>query len=121
MISLGDQKPTTIDYTSTSSTTVVSGCESYPLVTKVDAMTYKSPDGKQFTTKDGFTFTSKTTNAIAGSDGKVLVIDGTIYRLPGCSSGSLTTGKGNSEGHKLATNFVAVFLAALLILSNWFY
>ena len=121
MISLGDQKPTTIDYTSSSSTTVVSSCESYPLVKKVDAMTYESPDGKQFTTKDGITFLGKMTNGIGVSDGNILTIDGTIYRLPGCSSGSLTTGKGNSEGQKLATNFVAVFLAALLILSNWFY
>ena len=75
----------------------------------MDEKTFKSPDGKMFTTNDGHTYTSKTTSAIGVSDGKMFTIDGVIYRFTACNK---------SEGYKLATNLIAVILAASLIFSN---
>ena len=69
---------------STTSTTKVS-CSDMPLLVKDGDNTFKSPDGKLFTTNDGFVFTSKTTGAIAGSDGKILAIDDVNYRFNACS------------------------------------
>ena len=42
-----------------------------PLLVKDGDKTFKSPDGKLFTTNDGYSFTSKTTGTNAGSDGKI--------------------------------------------------
>ena len=82
-----------------------------PLLVKDGDKTFKSPDGKLFTTNDGYSFTSKTTGTNAGSDGKILAIDNVVYRFNDCNS---------SAGKRMALNLIAVILAALLILINWF-
>ena len=74
----------------------------------MDEKTFKSPDGKLFTTNDGHSFTSETTKTIGGRAGEILAIDGTIYRFNACKK---------SEGQKLVANLIAVILAASLIIS----